>query len=243
MVASIAATPPGGLHQEFPQVDAAALALAVANHVAELLRQAVALRGHATLAVSGGRNPATMLRALQQLTVPWERVTVTLVDERWVASDSADSNERLVRDNLLVGAAAAARFVAFKTNAATPAAAVIERSKAIEALPLPFDVVILGMGDDGHTASLFPAATGLAAALDADAGPLLAAIVPPVAAHARLTLTLRGILSSRRIVLPISGEIKRSVLARAAKGASVTDLPIAAVLNQRRVPVDIYTSP
>lgn len=233
----------GFRHPQFLHPDGPALATAVAERAGNLLRQAIDLRGTATLAVSGGRSPVPLLRALSEQTLPWDKVTVALVDERWVPPDSADSNERLVRENLLVGRAAAANFLALKTHDDMPAAAVPERTAALRALPLPFDLVILGMGEDGHTASLFPGAAGLADALDASRSDLLVAMVPPNAAHGRLSLTLRGLLSARRLILPLSGRVKRAVLARAATGASPLDLPIAAVLQQDAVQVELHLSP
>ncbi|MBL8485343.1 MAG: 6-phosphogluconolactonase [Rhodocyclaceae bacterium] len=220
--------------------DAPALAQQAARHVAALLAQAIARRGRASLAVSGGRSPVPLFEALSAEPVAWERVTVTLVDERWVAPDTADSNEGLVRRHLLTGRAAAASFVGLKTADATPAAAIAERSAALAPL-LPFDVSILGMGEDGHTASLFPGAEGLAAALDPQGGALLCAIVPPHAAHARLGLTLRGIRASRQVVLCVGGAAKLAVLARAAAGAM--EYPLAAVLAQTDLAVDIFRAP
>lgn len=217
------------------------LAGAVSRDVAEMLAAAIAARGRAILAVSGGRSPLPVFAALSTSDIAWPKVSVTLVDERWVDAESEDSNERLVRRHLLVGNARDASFIALKTVAATPAAALAERQAALRALPLPFDVVMLGMGDDGHTASLFPGAEGLAAALEPSGADLLAAIDPPAAAHRRLGLSLRGILDSRHIVLAIAGRRKREVFEQAqAPGADPLTLPIAAVLRQQRVPVDVY---
>lgn len=233
----------GCRHPQFLHPDGQALATAVAERAGQLLRQAIAIRGAATLAVSGGRSPVPLFQALSGQILPWDKVTVALVDERWVSPDSTDSNERLVRDNLLVGRAAAAQLFALKTDDQTPAAAVRERTAALRALPLPFDLVILGMGEDGHTASLFPGAAGLADALDASRSDLLVAMVPPSAAHARMSLSLRGLLSARQLILPLSGQVKRAVLARAAVSASPLDLPVAALLQQDAVPVELHLSP
>lgn len=224
---------------EHPQADAEALARNVAAHVAGIVGEALKERRRATLAVSGGRSPIAMFRALGRMPLAWDQVSITLVDERWVPADAPDSNERLVREHLLAGPAAAARFVGLKADAPTPALAIARQTAALDAL-LPFDVVILGMGDDGHTASLFPGAAGLAAALDTTRPALLAAIEPPAAPHARLSLTLRGVLASRHIVLPIAGPQKRAVYQRAAHGASPLELPIAAVLRQHAVPVEVF---
>lgn len=220
--------------------DAEALAATVAARVAELLRAAIAARGSARLALSGGRSPVAMFTRLAQAELDWSQVGITLVDERWVPTDHADSNERLLRDHLLVGPVAQARFVGLKTAAATAADALIERERCLRAQLLPFDVVVLGMGEDGHTASLFPGAAGLAAALAANGEAVLAAIDPPAAPHARISLTLAALLASRQLLLPIAGAAKHAVYRRACAGAAPLELPIAAVLQQARVPVDVY---
>jgi 6-phosphogluconolactonase len=223
------------------QCPGGSLAVEVSRRIVELLGAAIAARGRASLAVSGGRSPLPLFAALSQADLAWPQVAVTLVDERWVDGDSDDSNERMVRRHLLVGKAKDAAFLGLKTAAATPAAALANRQEALRALPLPFDVVLLGMGEDGHTASLFPGADGLAAALDPAGGDLLAAIDAPAAAHRRLGLSLRGILASRHIVLSIAGSCKRSVFERAnGGGADPMTLPVAAVLRQVEVPVDVF---
>jgi len=221
----------------FPDADAASAWLA--GEIAALLRQAIARRGVAALALSGGRSPVPLMQRLAAAGLDWPRVLLTLVDERWVDPASPDSNERLLREHLLIGPAAAARFVPLKSPAASPQAALAERGAAIGAMPLPFDAVVLGMGEDGHTASLFPGAAGLAAALDPGGTALLAAIDPPAAPHPRLSLTLAAILRARRIYLPIQGTAKRAVYARARAGASPLELPVAAVLGQQHVPVQV----
>jgi len=223
--------------------DAAAQARTLATAIAAELRAALALRSHASLVVSGGRSPAAMFAVLATQSLPWERVVVTLADERWVGVDDPASNERLVRTTLLRDAAAGARLVGMKNDAATPQAGAVAAWQALGALPRPFDVMVLGMGDDGHTASLFPGSAELAAGLDTDAAPGVLGVQPPVAPHARLSLNLAALLDSRRICLQISGAAKWAVYERAANGGAVAELPVSAVLLQRQVPVDVYWCP
>jgi 6-phosphogluconolactonase len=204
----------------------------LAATIATELKQAIAQRGSAGLAVSGGRTPAGMFKALRVSDLDWSRVVITLVDERWVPSDHADSNERLTRENLLQDAAAAATFVSLVNTQATPHEALAEIEARLASMPNPIDVVILGMGDDGHTASLFPNATELEAACASSA--LLAAVTPPSAPHQRITLTLPTIVKSPKIIVHITGEGKKSLLLDAM--AAVTPLreqyPIRRVLDQ-----------
>lgn len=220
--------------------DGAAAAEAMAGRIAELLAEAIAARGVATLALSGGRSPIPVLRALSASEMDWGKVIVTLVDERWVAPDHADSNERLIRENLLLGHAADARFVPMKNDAADAYAGQAECEAAIATLPWPLDVAVLGMGEDGHTASLFPDARELAEGLTTQA--LTLAVTPPAAPHQRMSLSAHAILSSRHILLQIGGAAKRTVYDRARAGGPVAELPIRLALCQDDVPVEVWIS-
>jgi 6-phosphogluconolactonase len=205
----------------------------LASSIAKQLKQAIAERGTAGIAVSGGRTPAGMFKALRTSDLDWSRVVITLVDERWVQPDHADSNERLTRENLLQDGAAAATFISLVNTAATPHEALAEIEARLAALPSPIDVVILGMGDDGHTASLFPNATELEHACASTA--LLAAVTPPVAPHQRITLTLPTIVKSPNVIVHITGESKKTLLQEAmqASSSAVSDqYPIRRVLDQ-----------
>ncbi len=220
------------------EADAAAQAATLGRDVAKALREALVARPQASLLLSGGRSPIPFFQALSSHPLDWSRVVVSLVDERWVPADHTDSNARLVRENLLQGAAGAAQFVPLAHAELSPddALPLVERDAA--ALPSPFDVVVLGMGDDAHTASLFPNLDATAAALQADAPPL-AAIRPTTAPHARMTFTLPALLRSRLIALQITGANKRRVL-ESVVGAAPIEAPIAAFLEPLAVPVRVY---
>ncbi|MDE2017416.1 MAG: 6-phosphogluconolactonase [Hyphomicrobiales bacterium] len=211
--------------------DPAALADALARSVAQSLAEAVAARGTALLALSGGSTPADFLRRLGALPLAWDRVVVTPVDERWVAADSPRSNARMIGQTLLSGAAAGARFVGMTDGAQTPEAGLAEVEARIAALPWPADVLTLGMGEDGHTASWFPGADGLDEAAAADAPTHVRAIRAPGAPEPRITLTGRAVLSARRIVLQIEGAAKRATLAAAEAPGPWQAMPIRAVLR------------
>lgn len=226
---------------EFRFDDREAMAEAMADDVADLLRAAIDDRGRASLAVSGGSTPEAMFRCLSEQGLAWERVIVTLVDERWVPPDASDSNERLVRTALLQGPAAAARFVGLKNPATTPEAGLAETERALREVPRPFDVMVLGMGDDGHTASLFPGTAELAAALDPTA-PACASVRPP-ALQPRMTLTLPAILDSRYILLLLAGRSKWDIYKQVLAGTDATAMPIRAVFAQTRAPLEVYWAP
>ncbi|WP_414903086.1 6-phosphogluconolactonase [Sphingomonas flavalba] len=212
----------------------------IADAIGQALATAIAERGTALIAVSGGRSPIPIFHALRSRPLDWSRVTVALVDERWVAPDHPDSNERLVRSELLVDRAAAAAFVPMKNAAADARGGQPGCEAAYRALPRPLDIILLGMGEDGHTASLFPDAPELRAGLETDA--LTIAVTPPAAPHQRLSLTLSAILASRRIILPISGAAKRATYQAALSPGPVEAMPIRAVLRQGGTPVELWIS-
>ncbi len=194
-------------------------------------------RGTASLVVSGGSTPKPLFEHLSRQSLAWDRVRVTLADERWVPADHEASNERLVRRHLLVGEAAAAELIGLKTPDPTPEAGREACERALARLPRPFDVVVLGMGGDGHTASLFPDAPELGAGLDPETGHTCLAVRPPAAPHPRMSLTLSAITGSRKLVLHITGEDKRQVYLSASKPGPAEELPIRAVLESGRVEV------
>lgn len=227
------------LLREFP--DQATLTAGLAQDVARRLGEDLARQERVVLGVSGGRSPVPLFQALSRLALPWDRVTVTLADERWVPPAHPDSNEALVRAHLLRGRAAAAGFVPLFTGAATPEAGAAAACAALDALPRPFSRILLGMGEDGHIASLFPGAAELAEGLATEAWAL--AVRPPHAPHPRLSLSLRALLQARDLVLVVSGEAKRRVLERALEEGPVEDLPVRAILRQSAVPVSVCWAP
>ena len=215
----------------------------LAAHIADALRTAIAERGQASLAVSGGKSPIPMFEALREQDLDWSKVSVVLVDERVVPRDHADSNTALVARHLLQGKAAAARLLLFfrelapTFNAEVLDALVIDASERIATLPWPLDVAVLGMGEDAHTASLFPGAPGYARAIATDQR--LAWVVPDTAPHARLSFTLSALLAARELVLSIAGESKLAVYRKASEKADES-LPISLVLNQSSTPVSVW---
>lgn len=220
--------------------DRPALAAALAGEIKVDLEEAVAARGAASLVVSGGRTPVKLFEQLRNEKLDWSKVWVSLADERWVDTGTHASNERLVRETLLVGPAAAAHFVGLKNPAPTPEAGADWATRALTRVPHPFDVVVLGMGEDGHTASLFPGSLALARGLDPAAAPACIAVNALVAPHARVSLNLAALLDSRRIVLHIEGDAKWHVYQRARMPGTTAELPVRAVLQQKEVPVDVY---
>ena len=222
---------------------AAELAWQLADSIAQRLHAAIDLRGHAVLAVSGGKSPIALFEALRVLPLEWQRVTVLLVDERCVPHDHADSNTALVRQHLLKDEAARATFVPFfeKLPESLDDAALNQlvntANRRLATQPWPMDMAVLGMGDDGHTASLFPGAPGLRQALHSS-GPV-AWVRPTTAPHARLTLTLPALLATRELALAISGASKLAVFQQARLAADEA-LPVSLILNQHQTPLSVW---
>jgi len=221
----------------------AALQAGAVQTIQSAIIAAVTARGTASLALSGGTTPAPIYEALGRLDLPWSKVQLTLTDERWVPVEDLASNEAMVRRTLLQGPASAARFVALKCNAATPEAAEIQIDGALRTLTQPFDLVLLGMGDDAHTASLFPGAVGLEAAMDLN-GPLKArAVHPAIDGPARLTLSLPALLQSRQIILLLKGAAKWAIYRDSLVNGPVLEAPVRGILHQNQVPVAVYWAP
>jgi 6-phosphogluconolactonase len=216
---------------------------ALADEIAAGLRTAIAARRLASLVVSGGKSPIRMFELLRAEELDWSSVCVALADERWVDPSDPASNEKLVRDVLLKGPAAAARFLGLKNGAPTPDMGAVSAWETFARVPRPFDTVVLGMGDDGHTASLFPGSPNLPNAIDPAAAAGCVGMRAPVAPRPRLSLNLSALLDSRRIILAINGDAKwRTYLAASAPGP-VPDMPVRAVLRQTRTPVEVMWSP
>jgi 6-phosphogluconolactonase len=223
--------------------DIEVLSRALADQFAASLKTAIAARGLASLVVSGGKSPIKLFEMLRIQELDWSRVCIALADERWVDPSDSASNEKLVRDVLLQGSAAAARFLGLKNGAPTPDMGAVSAWETFARVPRPFDAVVLGMGDDGHTASLFPGSPNLLSALNPAAVPGCVGMRAPVAPQPRLSLNLSALLDARRIVILITGDAKwRTYLAAGAEGA-VQDMPVRAVLRQTRTPVEVMWSP
>jgi 6-phosphogluconolactonase len=218
----------------------AELSQQLALRIAADLAAALVLRSTAILAVSGGSTPRALFEALSLQPLEWSRVIVTPVDERWVEEDHVDSNARLIKQYLLQHEAAAGQFLGMKTPDASPFAAEAAVNAKLAPCAEGIDVVVLGMGEDGHTASFFPGAATLARALDPLGTQLCVAVQPPTAPHDRMTLSLATLLRARHTYLHIVGAAKHAVLERASEPGDVAQLPIRAVLRSEALALEIY---
>ncbi|QLE85646.1 MULTISPECIES: 6-phosphogluconolactonase [Shewanella] len=220
--------------------DKAALEAQLAKRIAGQLQDAIDSRGKASLIVSGGSTPLQLFKLLSKQAIEWKDVCITLADERWVEADAADSNERLVREHLLQNYASSAKFTSLKNMFATPEEGCSMTIEQLGHFPKPFDVVVLGMGNDGHTCSWFPCSKEIDDALSTSS--LCVAVNPGAAPHARISLSKTAILASRQIYLHIVGEQKLTVYRQALENEDAKSMPIRAVLAQHKTPVDVYWS-
>ncbi|CAF25794.1 6-phosphogluconolactonase [Bartonella quintana] len=219
------------------------LALALADRVAAELSVSILERKRAILAVSGGKTPELFFHYLSKADIDWENIIITLVDERLVPAHHECSNEYVVRRYLLQNFAAKARFVGLYQKAITAELTAFLAASRINALPKPFDVIVLGMGIDGHTASFFPDADRLKQALDLQTQALVLPLHAKSALEPRLTLTLPVIMQSRCIILHFEGFQKRDCFEKVCQDGPEMEMPVRAVLRNAHHLIQVYWSP
>ncbi len=216
------------------------LIAALSQSIAEELQKAIEEKGKASLLVSGGSTPKPLFEKLRETSLDWEKVSIGLCDERWLSSTHEESNENLVKTHLLQAKASKATFVGMYTNETDMQAAEILCEKKMKELLFPFDVLILGMGSDAHTASLFPENVKLEKAFDLNSETLCIAIKPGTAPYMRMSLTRQAILSAAHIYLHFEGKEKLAVYEEAIAGEDMYKMPIRSVLNQEFKDVEVY---
>lgn len=197
------------------------------------LKAAIAARGAASLMVSGGSSPKPLFAALAKEDITWDKVTVSLVDERWVEPGQPGSNETFIKENFLTGKAMAAKFISLKSAHKTVEQGLPEIESQFMTVPAPFDICVMGMGTDGHTASWFPGSIGRAEAMSEDNRARFAYVNARGCSGAgdfpdRITLTLTAVMDARDIVLFIPGNEKAAIFA-AAKNGDIAQSPVAAL--------------
>lgn len=201
--------------------------------------------GKALVMVSGGSSPAPAYKYLSDLPLEWDKVSIAMVDERWVEPVHEKSNEAFINETLLQNKAADAEFIVMKNSASSALSGQVECEQAYQALKIP-DVTILGMGPDGHTASLFPHAEGLESGLQtSDIVCAINAVESAVTGSIteRMSLTLNGIARSKEVVLLISGDEKRAMYEQAKSAGSELDIPLRAVINHPQITLSVFWCP
>lgn len=215
----------------------AAMAERLADLAGAVIAGAIGKKGRASLALSGGSTPKLLYQCLARNERDWSKIDVTLVDERWVPPGAEGSNETFVRDSLFLGADRAHRFIGLWSDAKTLEEGAIVASRRFAEMKKPLDVAVLGLGNDGHTASWFPHAAGLSDALSMEnerVVPVRAALSDSTGAIVdRLTLTLGAVANARLTCLLMFGEEKRATFEKALGPGPVEDMPVRAILRAR----------
>ncbi len=226
---------------EYLYSDRERLDTALSQAVADTLRHCIRRSGSARLVVSGGSTPRNMLAQLSLQDLNWSKVTVLLADERWVDPTSERSNERMVRECLLQNQASAANFKGLYVPDCPAKEAVAELKTVTDILEKPLDILLLGMGEDGHTASLFPCAKNITSLLEADPAQKLMPVTPETAPDERMSLSFYSLIQARLICLHITGEMKRDVLQKIMVGKKTA--PAGSVIQEARGSVRLYWAP
>lgn len=228
--------------QVYELEDAQLLAEKLGDRIIALLEQAIVSRNEAFFVVSGGSTPKPLFQYLSNQPLDWRKVTITLADERCVDPRESSSNARLVKEHLLQNHASKARFLSLFDGGEPSAYSAQTANDRLASLP-KYDAVILGMGNDGHTASIFPQASNRDVALDLDQ-PNLALLTDPVTVGPiRITQTARRLLDSRLLCLHITGSDKVRLLEKITTNPNPVDWPISFFVTQTNVPLEIYQTP
>ena len=216
------------------------LAVDLSQNINEILVETIKKRGRVSMAVSGGSTPISLFKVLSHLGLDWSKVDLTLVDDRWVSSDHKDSNELLVKSHLIKNKAVNVNFVPLKNNASTAKEGQTSSEEALKSFLLPFDIVVLGMGTDGHTASLFPCSEEINSAMDLNNNDFLVATTPTSAPYERLGMTAKAIMDAKSVFLHLNGSSKLHTLEKAMDLKDAYKMPIYGFLENG---LDIYWSP
>lgn len=228
---------------------------AVANRCAQQVTRGIEKQGRASLVVPGGSTPAPVFKKLSAMSLNWHNVKVAPSDDRWVSNEHEQSNEKLIRETLLTDKAEKAEFVSLKTDFSSPQKGCRQAEANFNQIEKPIDLVLLGMGGDGHFASLFPGVKNFDKATALDSKEKCIAIDATGCSVAgsltdRISLTLAAILDSHVVALLITGDEKLNVIENAMKEADteveptvdedVASYPIVKLLKQTKTPIEIY---
>ncbi len=221
--------------------DREAASIAAAEALVGAMSRRLDLQARASMIITGGSSPARCYQEMSGAPIDWHRVDLVLSDERWVPADHDDSNEKQARETLLVDAAEMANLVGVYRDDEDLESRADSLDAELKLLPIPFACSLLGMGSDGHFASLFPDAGNLEEGLDKQRAHFCLAVDTAASPHRRLSLSLSAIARSDMILLLIFGDDKLDVINEAIDGSG--DYPVASLLRQKQAPVHVYWAP
>ena len=222
--------------------DAEKLSIQLGMFICEKLKKAISDNNQASLVVSGGSTPKVLFKFLSEQDIPWHKVTITLADERCVAASDSAHNGKMIRESLLQGFAANAKFLSLYDEAVTEAQAVERATAKLSTIKLPYDVVILGMGDDGHTASIFPQASNIERALDINNNDICILVDPVTATPSRITQTRKQLLNTRYLLLHFFSDTKRHLFNMLLDENASFQYPISYFIHQDQTELSVYCS-
>ena len=210
----------------------------ITKSLVKALESALQHKSRTTFGVCGGRSAEALFPLLAASSLPWTSIDVVLVDERWVSTQSVESNEKLVRDNLLQGHATAATLVGLKTHHDRAVDALDAVEQRLDKVELPIDVLLISMGDDGHIASLFPSGVE-----NGQNHRRVVATTSPLPPHERISLSPWVLRNSQRIILPVFGEGKQALFNKAIQEGPTTEYPVRHVLTQTDARCEVFLAP
>ncbi|MBY0499964.1 MAG: 6-phosphogluconolactonase [Nitrosomonas sp.] len=216
----------------YPDIES--LSQGFADFAATTLKNTLTRKPQATLVVPGGSTPRHYLPALAKCQLPWDRITITLSDERWVDVNNEQSNEQLVKKYLMAHLPPNTSFVGLKIQHENPFDAVDTIHQRLDQLPLPLSLTVLGLGEDGHIASLFPGMNP-----DFLSTHHCIAVAPPIAPSLRVSLSLEMLARSENIVLVAAGKAKSRLLDQLSKHPN-PKLPLVWLLQRTHVPITVF---
>jgi len=216
------------------------LVIDLSQNIYEIINEAIKKRGRASMAVSGGSTPKPLFEELSLLNLDWSKVDLTLVDDRWVDADHKDSNELLVRTHFIKNKAERVNFLPLKNDEQTAKQGISLSEEGLQSFTMPFDVIILGMGEDGHTASLFPCSDELKEGMDLKTKNTLVSTNPKSAPYERISLTAKSIMEAKKVFLHLNGSSKLHTIEEAMNLSDSNKMPIYAFLDHG---LDIFWSP
>jgi 6-phosphogluconolactonase len=211
----------------------------LSTNIILMLKQGIGERDAGSMLLSGGSTPGPLYEKMSNRNLDWQKIWFAPTDERWVEPDHVDSNEKMIRNTLLVNNAKTANYIGLKVDGDSPVSCAPAVEEKLKKIPMPFDVVLLGMGEDGHFASLFPYLDDTKKAMNLNGASLCSAIRREGVEHDRVTMSYKAILSAKNIIVLFYGKTKLAVFEQAAKKAN-DQLPISHLLNQTDVPVTLY---
>jgi len=217
-----------------------ALENSLASSIVKSLGLDIAEKGSASLLVSGGTTPSGLFKVLSETVLDWSKVTISLVDERLVSNDNPDQNGNMVKSSLLINQAKKADFIPLVHDSNNRERNLLLSKVAVTKIPRPFTVVVLGMGSDGHTASLFPDSPELEEGMDLKNENDLMNSSSLSAPYSRITFTRRALLSSKKLILHCYGESKKKVLLKAEIEKASKKYPISGFFDQKEVEMEVY---